>query len=1397
MPRVSLANRLSKIFGRRRARRITSRLRLNVESCEPRILLASLTFGDGTLALSGDAGEADEIIVSAPDADTLRIVVGGDDEIVLGAGSQGAGFVLSDGNQAVEVNVGDGGVAVADFEVRLGDGDDTVSISSLPDAVALNVDAAEGDDLVDATGLAQSFAAVGGVGDDTLFGGAGSDTLIGGSGSDELRGGGGDDHLVGGGQIEITVTNLQPEEGALLTPVFLATGNGQYDFFDVGSPASASLERLAEDGNTGPRIEAALQSGGVHQAVSTPGGPLAPGESRTISLVADSSNDLTQYLSYASMVIPSNDAFIGNDDPRQIDLFDSNGDLIRRTGAGAVIVGGDEVWDAGTEANDEIPANTAALAQAAPDTGTTEGGVVFQHPGFQGSDRLGGSVGNILQARSAADFTVAGAQVVSIGVDANDGGDLLIGGDGNDTLIGGSGDDELIGGAGSDDLDGGAGNDLLDGGGQIQVTVTNLQPENGALLTPFFLATGNGSYDFFNAGSPASASLERLAEDGNTGPRTEVALGSGGVYEALTTAGGPLAPGDSRSLSFSAATSNPLSQYLSYASMVIPSNDAFIGNDDPRTLDLFTADGELIERQGGGAFIVAGADVWDAGTEVNDEVPENTAALAQAAPNTGVDEGGVVQLHGGFQGSNALGGDLGNVLEARAAADFTIPGVEIARIEVTADDGNDRLHGGDGDDSLRGGAGDDTLVGGAGSDELRGGTGDDALEGGGSIQVTVTNLQSADGALLTPVFLATTDGGYDFFDAGDAASASLERLAEDGNTGPRIDAALASGGVHQATNTPAGPLAPGDSRSIVLTAMNFNDLTQYLSFATMVIPSNDAFLGNDVPTEIDLFDADGRLIERTADSAIVVTGGEVWDAGTEVNDEIPENTAALAQAAPDTGVTEGGVIAQHPGFQGSARFGGALGNILQARAAADFTVPGAELLRIEIVGLNGVDVLIEDPPNTAPIVSDPGPLSLPTTQDTLDIVLGATDVDAGAALVFTATPRSGEYFLDQSLDLNFTGDLFLNNGGLNEKWVLAGDQITWHYITPSGAFYEWHGGGVLNRTLVAQLDTATYDDPARLYDAQPDIVTSFTATVVGNTLTVNPEAGFVGLVAVEITVSDGDLTDSILVPIDVLSNAAPTLADPGSQTVATSQDTLDVELSATDPNGDPLTYSAIPHSGEYYFDQTIGLNLSSDLFLNWSGSLNEKWVLSDNQQWYFITPDGNFWRWLGGDRNIAENSELMGTLSTATYDDPALLYDAQPGVVVPLTVSVAGSTLTIDPADGTVGTLSVLVTTTDSGGLEDSRLIRVDVTPAPVANTLPLAVRVVIPIQLDRDYDSTKEDAAAKALAERSTGAIPDRDLYVVPELTDESQAEVNGAIDAVHAGDLLDDPDLFSDDWL
>lgn len=73
----------------------------------------------------------------------------------------------------------------------------------------------------------------------------------------------------------------------------------------------------------------------------------------------------------------------------------------------------------------------------------------------------------------------------------------------------------------------------------------------------------------------------------------------------------------------------------------------------------------------------------------------------------------------------------------------------------------------------------------------------------------------------------------------------------------------------------------------------------------------------------------------------IVAGAMVLDGGTEENDEDPANTAALEQASPNTGVTEGGVVTSHPGFDGA-------GNILAAIPNGDFTADGYELVRVKV-----------------------------------------------------------------------------------------------------------------------------------------------------------------------------------------------------------------------------------------------------------------------------------------------------------------------------------------------------------------------------------------------------------------------------------------------------------------
>jgi hypothetical protein len=191
-------------------------------------------------------------------------------------------------------------------------------------------------------------------------------------------------------RVAITVKNLSKHDGLFLTPVWVGFHNGTFDPFNVGSPVmvGGGVERIAEDGDvtrirTGFANSAAGMAGGVDDVILAPNGfagapVFDPGES--VTFVIDLDPTLHPYFSFMSMLIPSNDAFIANDDPMGLELFDENGDF---AGPIEFVVRGKDVLDAGTEANTEMDA--AFFDQTAPNTGMTTADPVQKHPGFKGS----------------------------------------------------------------------------------------------------------------------------------------------------------------------------------------------------------------------------------------------------------------------------------------------------------------------------------------------------------------------------------------------------------------------------------------------------------------------------------------------------------------------------------------------------------------------------------------------------------------------------------------------------------------------------------------------------------------------------------------------------------------------------------------------------------------------------------------------------------------------------------------------------------------------------------------------------------------------------------------------------------------------------------------------------
>ena len=124
-------------------------------------------------------------------------------------------------------------------------------------------------------------------------------------------------------QFEFEV--LQPADGFFVTEPWVGLHNGSFDLFNFGERASAGLESLAEGGNTellgsefagAGRLQATIGNGEVQFT--------SPGE--IISGSIDIRNPLNyRYASFATMIIPSNDGFFGNENPLEFEVFDENG----------------------------------------------------------------------------------------------------------------------------------------------------------------------------------------------------------------------------------------------------------------------------------------------------------------------------------------------------------------------------------------------------------------------------------------------------------------------------------------------------------------------------------------------------------------------------------------------------------------------------------------------------------------------------------------------------------------------------------------------------------------------------------------------------------------------------------------------------------------------------------------------------------------------------------------------------------------------------------------------------------------------------------------------------------------------------------------------------------------
>lgn len=265
------------------------------------------------------------------------------------------------------------------------------------------------------------------------------------------------------------------------------------------------------------------------------------------------------------------------------------------------------------------------------------------------------------------------------------------------------------------------------------------------------------------------------------------------------------------------------------------------------------------------------------------------------------------------------------------------------------------------------------------------------------------------------------------------------------------------------------------------------------------------------------------------------------------------------------------------------------------------------------------------------------------------------DPTTGSELADLNTVETSElsdlHRLDLELELYFRDDYYEDWAGLGEKWVSAEDG-TWHYITPDGELYEWRGSGVGNSILVAALPKYVHRAPQLLHEAF-DTYAAANADAGSLTPDFQSASGLDRRFNLRVASSEwhnwAGLGEKWLYGTGGWYYITPD----GSLYQTRGQDPTNRTLVGKVDSVYHAHLGALAGASEAaQVDSTYKLSTANSLFENWGG-WDERWLYGA-EGWYFLTQDGRFYQWTGGD---LEDSNYLSDLDSIFYDRPELLVD--------------------------------------------------------------------------------------------------------------------------------------------
>jgi Ca2+-binding RTX toxin-like protein len=734
--------------------------------------------GGDSVQISG--GEGDDTLTGGDNADLLDGGSGAD--VLIGGSGDDQIFIDADDVQNGSIDGGDGVdtlVVVNDEAISLtlaalnvervtsNDGDDSLDATGM--AMKVVIDAAGGVDVV--TGGAadddlrlgsDNDTGIGGLGDDEIRGGDGNDTVYGQDGDDALSGESGDDILYGGRGDDwfsggLGADQIHGEEG----DDNISGGDGDDQLHGHAGDDFLSGDAGNDTIWTGSGDDSVNGGDGDDHFHDASGDDIYFGGSGNDWLTHNRTSGYDRFYGgagYDVLVIRENESSMNIQylqGGRQISLTKKNFDYaidiidveqIRFWNNGIIYTGVDTALSGGflqSRGDDLIELYGNNTIEESDDINHT----IY---GGSGNDTLDGDSRNDKIYGGSGDDTVTGAgdgdklwgesgSDTLFGESANDsvwggsGADILNGGGGSDKLYGGEGADALNGGAGNDGLHGHGGDDELNGGtGNDSLFGHDGRDELIGDSGSDYLEGGTGD-DLLHGGDDGDTLNGQLGSDRLYGDAGDDILNGGEGDDVLNGGDGNdvLSGENGRDHLMGGAGADSLDGGSD--------NDRLEGGEGDDTLNGGSGNDTLL----GGA----GADQIDGGVGGID-----------LASYEGATAGVTVSLADPISGTEgeALGDVLSNI-EGLIGSNYddTLTTANVRGL-LFGGAGDDVLTGGNARDSLAGQSGDDLVVGGGGNDHLQGGRGEDVLIGG-----LGDDLLSGGGGADRFQFSGTTDTGSD------------------------------------------------------------------------------------------------------------------------------------------------------------------------------------------------------------------------------------------------------------------------------------------------------------------------------------------------------------------------------------------------------------------------------------------------------------------------------------------------------------------------------------------------------------------------------------------------------------------------------------------------------------